>query len=612
MLLSLTVGLPYGLLASTSPLLQRWYAETGAEYPYRLYAVSNAGSLLALLCYPLLIEPALGITRQAWIWAAVFVAYAAMAGWITWRVQGMEQASPPRLSAGHQPPTSRVAQWLLLSMLPSALLVATTTRVSVDLPALPFLFVIPLATYLLSFIITFDSPRWYQRWLFGPLLLTALWLVSREVASPVAVVAVATVALFACCMCCHGELARSRPETSLLTHFYLWIAVGGALGGMAAALLAPVLLNDYLEFEILLAMIAALVSAMYFRAFWQWLASRLPVVSKRLGAPTAAALGVVVLAAGFYLVGQYSESKWKNQIAGSRSFYGVLRVEQLIAGKLAENRLRLFHGNTLHGAQFSHPLRMRRPTTYYGLQSGVGRAITGHAAFGRKEEAFSIGVIGLGVGTLAAYANPPDKLSQQGGLATDRILFYEIDKAVWDVADNQFSFLQLARNRGVEVEVLLGDARQVMERQLANDQSQQFHVLAIDAFSSDALPVHLLTREAMAVYLAHLREDGVLAFHISNRYIDLLPVMLGLAEDSGVRLLYHDAYLGGLTEGQKRSKWALFTRDQRFVDTQASRLNPRGLEEHQPLLWSDDYSSLLPLLQDDAYDFSELRLPGLD
>ena len=608
-LLTLTVGLPYLLLAATSPLLQRWYADGGIPYPYRMYAVSNAGSMLALLCYPLLIEPGLGIEHQSWLWSGLFLVFALLCGFISWRVASApslaENASPsdntPSLAA------SRVVLWTMLALLPSALLVATTSRITQDLPAAPFLFIVPLAIYLLSFVITFDNPRWYHRGAFGPALAFSLvatfWLVPEQGSPPGLVLLTLASTLFCAAMCCHGELSRLRPDHRHLTNFYLAIATGGALGGVAAALLAPLLFNDTYEYELSLIFITALVAARYLLVDESHGSAEQNKSTPRRGLRIPVAGAALVLIIGGALLANMVKQANEEYLSIRRSFYGVLSIEEFIATTLVSRELKLNHGSTNHGSQFTHTSRINRTTTYYGPKSGLGRAISGHPQIARKDQSFSLGVVGLGVGTTAAYANAPAKLKQPGPLVADRVVFYEIDQKVLDIADNEFSYLQLARNREAEVEVLLGDARQVMARQLANGSKQQFDVLAIDAFSSDSLPTHLLTREALKIYLGHLKPDGILAFHVSNRYIDLIPVMKGLASDAGITLMYHNDKLG--FNGHNSSVWALMTRNEEFIEKARGVLNGNDLEAMPSILWSDDYSALLPILKENAWSLED-------
>jgi len=598
MLLLATVGVPYFLLASTSPLLQRWFADRyQGRSPYRLYAVSNAGSLMGLLTYPFLVEPFLRMREQAWLWSfgyAVFVLFAVRLAFGL-SVAGMQASVPPPPTppASAHIPRRTALLWILLSMLPSALLVATTSRMAQDVPAVPFLFVLQLSIYLLTFIIAFDGPRWYWRPLFLVLLgLGVAGVYYSMLAGPFHLqqhMIIFSLALFAGCMCCHGELARRKPEPQQLTYFYLLIAFGGALGGTIAALLAPVVFSNYWEYEFSLIGIAVLVPWLVIR---EMLNRR--VTRGRLSPLTAAWLGnifAVVLIAGMTIpVGYEIQKSGERVIVQVRSFYGVLSVME----HADTQQSILYHGNTLHGSQSNNPNLMRRPTAYYGPTSGVGKAILYHPNYGRTDSQFRLGVVGLGVGTLSAYQNPPAKLDNLDRKFYDYVIYYEIDAAVQAIADEHFSYLQLARNRRVNVAVVLGDARNSMERQLDRGEAQQLDVLVVDAFSGDSVPMHLLTKEVFGIYLEHMREGGIVAFHISNRYLKLQPVIEGLAQASGMQLRYFDNKKAG--RGQKSSKWVLITNNEDFLRHDGMRSAEHGGARGEPILWTDDFSSLLDVL----------------
>ena len=602
LLLLLSAGLPYFLLASTSPLLQRWYANAGASYPYRLYAVSNVGSLLALLAYPVLLEPAMGIRNQAWLWSVLFLLFAALGIWITWRAfgigdgQGERHAAEPPLTSGRHR-----LQWLLLAALPSALLVATTNRLNQDVPPIPFLFVVPLGLYLLSFIIVFDNPRWYRRRVFGSLLAINLavlgWVLLGGRLPLVQKMGLMVSSMFFACVCLHGELARRRPLPSGLTEYYVYLAAGGALGGLSVTLLTPLLLDSNFDFEVTLVAGAALVLVIYLRSVWQ---GRIGQTGHRnwgraLTVAMPLFLALVVLQQ-FYLAGLKSGEQ---RLWGGRSFYGSLQVSAVGEPGSVESARAFYHGGVIHGRQFVHDSRQGDTTLYYGPRSGMGRAIVRHPRYGINDESFRIGAIGLGVGTVAAYLNSETRLGGGAPAANDRVVFYEIDQLVHEVAERHFSYLQDARDRGVDVVVELGDARQVMERQRAAGEYQGFDVLVVDAFSGGALPSHLLTSEALALFQSHLAEDGIIAYHISNRYLDLVPVLKGLAADTDLEFLY---YTGGWDDhGHDFTSWGLLTRNRQFLADRRARRQRRDTSDAPALFWTDDDNAIYPLIYDDVF-----------
>ncbi len=525
-LLVRTVGLPYLLLAATSPLLQRW-APTGT--PYRLYAWSNAAALLALVAYPFALEPVLTVATQMRWWSVVYVVFVAVA-WSTPRPVEQE-------SAAARPPLASLAGWALLAAAPSALLLATTNQLCLEVTATPFLWMAPLSLYLLSWILTFERDRWYHRTGFAVL---------AGVAAPAAAgvlvlgpeaplwshVVIDSLALLAGAVLCHGELARSRPDPRHLTWFYLAAAAGGALGGAWVGAVAPRVFLSYTEFPIALAACAGAASAAWLRVRY-----RPPLVAW-------AALFTAVLTP----LATLADQPGGDRLAARRNFYGILRVTE------RGDRRVLNHGQVIHGSQFVAGKKRSWPTTYYGRESAVGQVLA-------RRHPQRVGVIGLGTGTLAAY-----------GRAGDVFRFYEINPAVVELARRYFTFLV---DSPATIEVALGDARLVLER----EQSQQFDILVVDAFSSDAIPAHLLTAECAAVYRRHLRPEGLLLLHISNQALDLWPVARGLAARLGwpARRVITP---GDDTQGTNRAVWAVMPS------------SPPAAAEPAPVVWTDDFVSL--------------------
>lgn len=557
LMLGATIGLPYFLLSTTGPLVQGWVSRALPDARvYRYYALSNFASLAALLGYPLLLEPNARLAQQAWAWSALYLLFVLLCAGCAWRAMHAPALPPVRSDADARPP--RPAQyllWLLLSALGSWLLLAVTNHITQNIASVPFLWVLPLSLYLLSFILCFESDRWYRRAFFLPAGAAALLLCAWGLQDPrlgfdirVAVPLYAG-GLFLLCMFLHGELALLRPAARYLTRFYLSMSLGGALGGIAVGLVAPRLLPSYYELGIGLAAVAVL--AMF-------------VLGRR--PPLALASLLLAATCAWLLQVQVNrELGAARQIA--RNFYGSVRTQDTLRG--IDSVRGLYHGAIRHGEQYLAPHRRGEPTSYYGEKSGVARAIRALQRPGMR-----VGVIGLGTGTLAAYG-------RQG----DVYRFYEINPHVMALARDEFSFLRDSRAR---IETVLGDARLALER----EPPQQFDVLAVDAFSGDAIPVHLVTREALAIYRRHMKADGILAFHVTNKFLSLAPVVEKLAEDQGLRAvrIVDD---GADTTGH-RTDWVLLAERLPGPVEEASGDIPRvpGLA-----VWTDDFNNLFQVLK---------------
>ncbi|HYL13647.1 MAG TPA: fused MFS/spermidine synthase [Terriglobales bacterium] len=583
-LLTMTVGLPYFLLSSTSPLLQAWYARTRPEVvPYRFYALSNGGSLLGLLSYPLLVEPIFSRAHQAVGWSIAYGGVVILCGIIALIARGeLPSGLPP--GPASRPDWRTRSLWVALAACGSALLLGVTNHISQNIAAVPFLWVIPLSLYLLSFILCFEGRAWYRRGLWLRLLGLALGGMAYALAPgygsiPLYVLLpLYCVGLFVCCMVCHGELARLKPHSPYLTSFYLMVSLGGAVGALFVALLAPRVFSGWYELPIAMAACAVLVlivlhrdpTSMFYRARWK-----------------PAWLGLIALAVGLIAnLSVTSREQSKNVHLMVRNFYGVLRVEDLIApgivtmkgkyGPSADEDLHyreLLNGTIDHGTQFLSPARRREPTSYYSPDSGIGLALKVAGQRGRLR----VGVIGLGAGTIAAY-----------GRSGDSYVFYEINPLVLQIANREFSFL---RDSSAKVNVILGDARLSLEQ----EKPQDFDVLAVDAFSGDSIPVHLLTREAFRLYFRHLKPDGILAVHISNKYLNLEPVVEAAADtlNKKAHLIENapDAH-----RGIHHATWVLLGSPQGFEGKEQIAKVGTILDGHQQL-WTDDYSSLLRVLK---------------
>jgi len=584
LLLTMTMGLPYFLLSSTSPLLQAWYARTRPGVsPYRFYALSNSGSLLGLLSYPLLVEPTISRVHQAVGWSIAYSGVAVLCALIALRARG-ESVSDFSQEQISRPDWKMRLLWAALAACGSALLLGVTNHISQNIAAVPFLWVIPLSLYLLSFILCFEGRAWYRRGLWLRLLGLALGAMAYALAPGYASVPLYVllplygIGLFVCCMVCHGELVRLKPHPVHLTSFYFMVALGGAIGAWFVALLAPRLFSGWYELPTSMAACAVLVVIVLHRdpgsIFYR--ARRKP-----------AWLGLVALTTALIAnLAMTARAQRAHTHLMVRNFYGVLRVADLIApgivmmkgqyGPSADEDLHyreLLNGTIDHGMQFLAPTRRHEPTSYYSPESGIGVALK---AVG-KEGPLRVGIIGLGAGTLAAYG--------RGG---DSYVFYEINPLVLQIANREFSFL---RDSAAQIKVVLGDAR----RSLETEQPEKFDVLAVDAFSGDSIPVHLLTREAFALYFRHLKPNGILAVHISNKYLNLEPVVYAAAERLKKKAYRFDNPPDA-HRGIHHATWVLVASPQVFAVQE--QITSAGTAVSGPeQLWMDDYSSLLRVLK---------------
>ncbi|MFM9000192.1 MAG: spermidine synthase [Opitutia bacterium] len=602
-----TIGLPYLALSATGPLFQAWFsrAHPGVS-PYRLYALSNVGSLLALLGYPFLMEPRLGRHDQALWWSAGLAVFAGLAAWCGRQVWLLGDLPPAATAESAKTGRLDRGLWLALPACGVILLLSVTNRLCQDIAVIPFLWVLPLSLYLLTFIICFDSPRWYHRAFWLPLLgvtlaAVAAWMAQGNMATPdqawLAPVAWAMdtaaglsmfgeiglflTTLFVGCMVCHGEVYRLRPAAGGLTGFYLSLSAGGATGGLFVALGGPALFNDYLELHVGLMLLGALTLAAL------WAAPDSPLAGWRR--PWAWCGLILLLGVFGEALRIDAQAPVSGRILQSRNFYGVLKVlEEGDTGDFDHKRT-LQHGGTTHGLQFMAESRRRVPASYYTGTSGIGRAMrTVWPAGGRR-----IGVVGLGTGSMAAWGRPGDVMR-----------FYEINDDVVRIARGSFTFLA---DTPAKVELVMGDARLSMER----EQDQRYDVLVLDAFSSDAIPAHLLTKEAFVTYRRHLKPDGLLAVHISNRYLDLEPVVRLIAKESGLGVAVindEDAVEFKVDEfsgGAYTSDWMLLSADAKVL---AQPLIAKDASEEPEMpagarAWTDERSDLLSVLMADEGTF---------
>lgn len=578
-ILAVSIGLPYFLLASNSPLVQAWFARSFAGCsPYRLYALSNAGSLLALLSYPLVVEPLLTLRQQGWLWSGLYAVFASLTAFLAWRSKppitlpnpGTAQVAPSLLAA---------LLWLALSASGTTMLLAVTNRITQEIAPVPLLWVLPLGLYLLSFVLAFSGEGWYVRPLFSlglALASAGVWFLLQRPLFPIlGQVAGYLFLLFVACMIAHGELYRLRPEAAHLTRFYLWVSVGGALGGLWVNLLAPALFDGYGEFYVGWAGIWCLLALLVFlrptelKGLWRW--------GHDVAVGSGAVMMVLLAHQAVATLGRFDA--WRE-----RNFYGVLRVRE----DKGQGLMVMSHGATIHGVQFLNPRKRHEPAGYYWRGSGIGLLLTHHP---RSGKGMRVGIVGLGIGGLAAYAQPGDVYR-----------FYEINPAVVALAQGQggfFSFLQDAQTRGAKVEVVLGDARLTLERELQQGRPQGYDVLILDAFNSDSIPVHLLTRQAFELYLQHLAPEGMIVAHISNHYLDLRPVLRQVARHFGLAVGVLDTPAPSGQPGTFSSLWVLLTSHEAFLSLPAIAKWVDRMEDLTPCvrLWTDDYSNLFQVLK---------------
>jgi hypothetical protein len=585
--LGATVGLPYFLLSANGPLLQRWYTLRSPGAPWRLYALSNFGSLLGLLSYPFLVEPALPLTAQRAFWSGGYALFAVAVGTcavgLARAAPPLPQAPPAREAAAREGAADTGAAWtalvLGLSLTGSLLMAATTHYLCQHVAVIPLLWILPLAIYLASFIVVFAGDRWYRR---GPLL--ALLGVATVAAAAtlflgfaVGLLARVGILLFHLavgCLVLHGEMARLKPAPRRLTGYYLLLSAGGALGTAFVTFVAPALFAGYWEYHVALAAGWGLALAAALRRGAPGVAGRARAIS------AAALLSFLVLVAAL---------RWHTLVAmaqtvrAERNFYGALQVIERDPDDPARHRLELTNGGILHGSQFTAPALRRRPTVYFGASSGLAarlRAAREATRAGGGDGTLRIGCVGLGVGVIAAHLQ-----------AGDELRYYELNPAVEAVARDTFTFLADTAGR---VEVVLGDARLSLERELGAG-TGRFDLFIVDAFTGDAIPAHLLTRECLALYGAHLAPGGRIMLHVSNRYLDLRPLILGLARDAGLEALISDSH--PTDDAELPATWAAIAPAGAFsAEERAMAARSRPPSRLAPVVWTDEFSNLVGLL----------------
>ncbi len=509
LILAGTIGLPYFMLSTSSPLLQSWYTRaSGGAVPWRLFALSNTASLLALLTYPLFVEPRFAVPLQARLWGFGYFAFVSLCALVAWK---FADAKEPVVLEDAPPPTWTLrALWITLSAVASVLLLALTSYLTQDVAAIPFLWVLPLVLYLLTFILCFDTDRIYNRWFFLPALVGIYIFFARvldregESLTVLQSIAIVSATLFVSCMVCHGELARLKPHPRYLTGFYVSMSLGGAIGGLFVSLMAPVIFNTFHELPIGLFLCSALAIGVLYRSQREWF-------EKRIGFAALVLLLGAQGAFGWWLV-RIKREEISHAPVAVRNFYGHLHLS--VGGDPEEPGAAkaLIHGMINHGQQLLNPERRMIPSSYFCRESGAGRAIL------NRQEGVpqKIGVLGLGCGALLGY-----------GRKGDTFRLYEINPLVFQLARQYFTFLT---ETPATTQEILGDGRLALERETT---PQNFDVLFMDAFSGDSIPVHLVTREAFALYFRNMKPSGILVMNITNQYLDLKPVMASAAQAAG-------------------------------------------------------------------------------
>jgi len=572
-LLTVSIGLPYFVLSSTGPLLQRWFSyEKPGQEPYKLYALSNVGSLLGLVIYPFVIEPSFIQQTQFYFWSSGYLLYGLASLVMVAHVFKLPNALKESMT-DFRVDCRALASWVVLSMLGVVLLLAVTNAMTQNIASVPFLWLLPLTLYLLSFIICFAQDKYYQRkfWSVALILMVLasylLYFFAGYFDFATQVVLFSMI-LIVGCMLCHGELAKLKPKPSHLTLYYLAISGGGFLGGLFVSIAAPALFSQLSEFPLVVYALVLSLSFVLWRSWSQDTSTRFVLIKTWL-----LGLSLIVLPLSFMMV----ESLFtQHDVVSSRNFYGPLAVKDITVGELNERRL--VDGTTSHGTQSLDVSKQDIPLSYYRAGTGVALAID---AVGERGP-INVGVVGLGAGTLAAY-----------GRSGDQYAFYELNPRVKQYALEHFSYLA---DTLATVNIYLGDGRLTLTRQLSKG-SRKFDLLVIDAFSSDAIPTHLLTTQAISLYLAHINSNGIIAFHVSNNHLDLTPLLRGLAQHAGV---HAKLYLKRADEVDRNlAQWVLLAKDAKLLNS--AELNQQAVSwsktSKNSVIWTDDFSNLLSVMK---------------
>ena len=630
-LLSVTLGLPFFVVATTSPMLQEWFSVTGhpkGRDPYFLYAASNAGSLVGLLGYPLLLEPYFHLQDQSWAWGMgygfliLLTLTCALTVWRSSRSLTHDQAESlgrdvTELTVGNPGPVtfSRPIRWMLGAFVPSSLMLSVTTYLSTNIAPVPLLWVLPLSIYLLTLILVFARrtlvPHTLMVRIFPMLALPLSIIIILQATQPIwLMVFIHLISLFVIAMVCHGVVANDRPATTHLTEFYLWVSLGGVVGGVFNAVLAPIFFSTLLEYPLVLVAGALLLAwpekGQQFP--YRWFDAALPAglgilaVGLILGVETfrwaahplsqavmfgvpaticysfatrplrfGLGLGALLLASSFYTQGAGSV------LYRQRTFFGIHSI-------LVDSQQRyhlLSHSGTLHGKQSLDPSRECEPLTYYHTTGPLGQLFE---TLEDQTAQWRVAAVGLGAGSIASYRRPGQEWT-----------FYEVDPTVVELARDSGYFTYLSEC-STDIKVVLGDAR----LSLAKEPGNQFELLVLDAYNSDSVPIHLITQEALRLYLNKITDHGLLIFHISNQYLDLTPVVANLAQDLGlVCFLRNDLSLSEQERqlGKEPSQWAIMARHLEDLGGLASDPVWQRLEGSGGPVWTDNYSSIFRVLK---------------
>lgn len=561
LILLLTAGVPYLLLSSTSTVLQLWYAEVNSS-PHILYAASNAGSLLGLIAYPFLAEPYLSVTAQMAIWSAAFLCTAFLLYYLSLRAKGRNRA----VSADGAPRVKklRIVVWLVLSALPVAFFIAVTAMLTSGIAPVPFLWLVPFAAYLLALIVIWTGmPREPLQTIAACMLLAStVYLLSQgNVGSYryfTMMLSMAGMAVFSATLIAAGRVYDTRPETASLSLYYLIVAIGGGLGAALVSVAAPLLFADYYEYTALVALLALMALAILNLRFKEVRPVRRTI--------TAVCVIVIVLGS---IVGMMGESG--APVRKERNFYGVVSVAERTVASTTVRTLR--NGKIMHGFQFLEDEKKHLPTSYYTEDSGVGLSFVA-----LRPKPLTVGVVGLGVGTLAAYCE-----------TGDRFVFYEINPLVTEIAHTDFSYL----SRCADVAVVEGDAR----RSLEGESDGTHDLLVIDAFTDDSIPMHLLTKEALALYKRVLSDSGIIAVHVSNRYLSLAPVVAAAAEENALTAVKLHADTDLFPDRSSSSLWVMVAKDASLFEKRAFETSSRLVVLPERPAWTDDWSDLWDALR---------------
>ncbi|GAA6205971.1 fused MFS/spermidine synthase [Thalassotalea sp. SU-HH00458] len=586
LLLATSIGLPYFILSSTGPIAQHWFSLANHnQSPYKLYSLSNVASLVALLSFPFLIEPFFTSAQQSWYWSVMYFVYAVVMAALLVKITQNKHLQPCHEARDEQESITKQGHdfvclytrwtpllWLGFSTLGVIFLVSTTNAMTQNVPPVPFLWVLPLCLYLLSFIICFHSPKWYVRWYwFALFMLTAfiaifMFFIGSQFDITSQVVIYSSI-LFSACMLCHGELARLKPNVEQLTFYYLTLAFGGFLGSVLVAFVAQNIFTQFLEFPLAIVSLFILFSWAVYRE------------NTRIDKLSLTSIALAIFCG--VTLWQLNQLYIKTDVYSERNFYGILSVKDVNVDGQKERRL--IDGTTSHGTQSLMPGAAHIPMSYYRENTGVAIALEQLSLINKQnQQSLNVGFIGLGAGTLAAYGNKGD-----------RYRFYELNPAVVHAAREYFSYLTDSK---ADVEIVIGDGRVSLSKELKAQSTGNFDVLVIDAFSGDSIPQHLLTVESMQLYWQHLAPNGVIAVHISNTHLNLLPLMQGLAQQSDKQLAYFKTK--AQTENGHDTQWVWLTDNQSLLDNPVTKSYRTPITTNtNTVVWSDDFSHLLSVLK---------------